>query len=357
MYGFIYMLTIMLIIDHRIIPARLFFLFWLTVMVCLSLSIRWTIIQSDQFLNDSDLSALVNNMHDQLGYISYYLREPVFWFGIQFLYNIIGNSGLVIVVMDVFIFIIFYKSIVLFQIYFSKHINFHNLKYLYFGAFLIYPYVAGMHNHYRQIMAVTIAMYAIGLTKEKTLKSILVFLISMLIHNSTMLLLPILFLLGNRNFSSNFIKILVLALISSIFTFIFIPFFGYDGLSQILRRFSDLTVESTLNYRNLIYCYLLILATLFVIILEYNSYRRSGHLLIVVLIYFTIIYCLSVLLFNGQVSSRIFFLVLTPIYILIGLYIETKFKTEPTVRLIYFHISLIPLIGLKGDGLVYYFGI
>jgi hypothetical protein len=261
----------MLIIDHRIIPARLFFLFWLTVMVCLSLSIRWPFILTDQLFGESDLTAIVYNMQEPSGYISYYLREPVFWFGIQFLYNVIGNPGLVMVVMDIFIFFIFYKSIVLFQNYFSKHINFHNVKYLYFGAFIIYPYIVGMHNHYRQIMAVTIAMYAIGLTKKKTLKSILVFLISMLIHNSTILLLPILFLLGNRNFSSNFIKILVLALISSIFTFIFLPFFGYDGFSQILRRFSDLTVESTLNYRNLIYCYLLILATLFVIILEYNS--------------------------------------------------------------------------------------
>lgn len=347
----------MFIIDNRFIPTRLFFLFWLTVMICLSLSIRWPFILTDQLLGEADLTAIVYNMQDPAGYISYYLREPVFWFGIQYLYNIIGNPGLVIVVMDIFIFIFFYKSIVLFQNYFSKHINFHNVKYLYFGAFILYSYIAGMHNHYRQIMAVTIAMYAIGLTKEKTLKSVFVFFISTLIHNSTILLLPILFLLGNSNVSSNIIKILVLALISSIFIFILFPIFGYDGGNQLLRRISDLTVESTLNYRNLIYCYLLILGTLFVIILEYNSYRRSGHLLIIVLIYFNIIYCLSFLLFDGQVSSRIFFLFLTPIYILIGLYIETKFKTEPTVRLIYFHISLIPLIGLKGDGLVYYFGI
>ena len=101
----------MFIIDNRFIPTRLFFLFWLTVMICLSLSIRWTIIQTDQLPGEGDLAAIVSNMQEPTGVISYYLREPVFWFGIQYLYNIIGNSGLVMVVMDVFIFIIFFRNL------------------------------------------------------------------------------------------------------------------------------------------------------------------------------------------------------------------------------------------------------
>ena len=40
----------------------------------------------------------------------------------------------------------------------------------------------------------------------------------------------------------------------------------------------------------------------------------------------------------------------------IGLYIENRFKPIQISRLLYFHLSLVPLLGLRGDGLYYYFG-
>lgn len=352
MYGLIYLLTIMLIIDNRMIPSRVFPLFWFTVMVCLSLSVRWAMIQSGQALGDGDLSAYVLNMGVE-GINSYHIREPVFWFGSRYLYNVIGNPGLVFVVMDIILFLTFYKSVGLFQTFFPKHIKFDNVKYLYFGAFLVYPYLTGMHNHYRQILAVSFAMCAFGLAEKKTRKALFVYLISILTHNATILLFPIFLLARKRNISTFLMVLAVPAIIFIFFLPSYFSFFGYDGWYEIARRFSEVGVSDVSSARNQIYLYLLLLTTFSIIILEYASKGRVQYLLIKVLICLVAIYFVSFWIFPNQATSRVFFMILTLFYSLIGLYIEVKFKTESLIKLFYFHLALVPLLGLRGDGLVY----
>ena len=346
MYGFIYILTIVLIIDSRIISSRIFPLFWFTVMVCLSLSVRWRMIQSGQALGGGDISAYVLNMSIQDTMLSYHWREPVFWLGSQYLYQLIGNPGLVFVVMDAVLFLTFYKSVGLFQTFFPKPIKFDNVKYLYFGAFLVYPYMTGMHNHYRQILAVTVAMVAFGLAERKLVKALVFYLCSILIHNATILLFPIFLLARKRVTSFNLIGIGALAIILTLF----IPSYYLD---EIIRRFVQIGVRDVVHVRTEIYLYLLLLTTSFIIILEYTFNRRVQHLLIKVLISLTAIFLFGFVLFPNQGVSRIFFMVITLLYILIGLYIEVRFKTGPIEKLLYFHFSLIPLLGLRGDGLFY----
>ena len=348
MYGFIYVLTIMLIIDNRIIPSRLFPLFWFTVMVFLSLSIRWTMIQSGQALGDGDLSGYVFNM-GRADATSYHLREPIFWFGTRYLYKVIGNPGLVFVVTDVILFLTFYKSVSLFQTFFPKQINFYNVKYLYFGAFLIYPYLTGMHNHYRQILAVTSAMCAFGLAEKKLGKALFVYLISVLTHNATILLSPILLLAHKRN---TFSYLMVAAVLTIIF-FLFAPSVYFY---EVIRRFFEVGMRDVFDTRTGIYFYLLLFTTFFVIFLEYNFKGKVQYLFIKVVISLTAIYFFSYWFFPSQGASRVFFMALTLLYSLIGLYIEVKFKSGRLVRLFYFHLSLVPLLGLRGDGLIYDFG-
>jgi hypothetical protein len=248
--------------------------------------------------------------------------------------------------MDAVLFLTFYKSVGLFQTFFPKPIKFDNVKYLYFGAFLIYPYLTGMHNHYRQILAVTVAMVAFGLAEKKLVTALVFYLCSILIHNSVALLFPIFLLAHKRITSFNLIGIGALAIILTLF----IPSYYLD---EIIRRFVQIGVRDVVHVRTEIYLYLLLLTTSFIIILEYTFNRRVQHLLIKVLISLTAIYLFSFVVFPNQGASRVFFMVLTLLYILIGLYIEVRFKTGPLVRLLYFHFSLIPLLGLRGDGLVY----
>jgi len=325
-------------------------------MVFLSLSIRWGMIDEDIYLVNiqalGDMGAYNLNMAREDNFISYHLREPIFWVGSRFLYKVIGNFGLVFVVMDVVLFLSFYKSIELLQSFFPKHIKLDNIKYLYFAAFLVYPYIVGMHNHYRQILAITIAMCAIGLADKKLGKALFIYLISILVHNAALMLFPVILLVKKFNILTYLIVIAALAII---FNF-FIPSFLID---EIYRRLDDKTLTVDIfNIRTLLYASLLFFLTLTVIISEYFAKSRENFLLIKVLFSFTLIYLFSLWFFpNNLVASRVFFMVLTVIFILIGLYIENRFKPIQISRLLYFHLSLVPLLGLRGDGLYYYFGL
>ncbi len=355
MYLFIYLITVMLILSHKIIPKRPFFLIWFAVMLCLSLSIRWSVIESNQILNDGDLSAFVHNMKIKDLFISYFLKEPVFWYGIQFLYRVIGNAGLVFVVVDAIIFVTFYKAVSSFQIFFEKNINFGNVRYLYFGAFLCYPFMMGMHNHYRQILAVIITFYAIGILNKNVKKSFMIFLISIAIHNAMIVLFPIFLLLGKYKISSSLIITAGLTIVIGLIISLFFSNFGYDGWYEIYKRFRLVGYVDSSSVRNIIYLFIMIFGTCSVAFIEFTTKGKPNYMLAAVLAYLSVLYALTIWFLPDQASSRIFFLVLTLLYLLFGLYIETKFKTEPIVRLIYFHITLIPFLGLRGDGLVYYF--
>lgn len=354
-YLLIYLITVMLILNNKIIPKRLFFLVWFTVMLCLSFSIRWSVIESNHIVNDGDLSAFVRNMKIKDLFISYYLKEPVFWYGIQFLYRIIGNAGLVFVVIDVIIFVLFYKAVTSLQMFFPKKINFVNVRYLYYGAFLCYPFIAGMHNHYRQILALIIALYAIGILNKSVKKSFFIFLISIAIHNAMIVLFPIFLLLGKHKISSSTGFTVGLAIVIGLIMPLFLSSFGYDGWYEINRRFRLVGYVDASSVRNIMYLFIIIFGTCCVAFLEFTTKGKANYMLATVLAYLTILYGTTIWFLPDQASSRIFFLILALLFLLFGVYIETKFRTEPLVRLIYFHVTLIPLLGLRGDGLVYYF--
>jgi len=350
-YGIIYLLTIALIVDNRIIPSRLFPLIWFAIMFCLSISIRWPLIQSGHLTHDGDLAGYVYNFTMGDSIISYHWREPLFFIGSQYLYNIVGNPGLVFIFLDSILFFTFYKSVGLFQSFFSKPIIFNNIKYLYFAAFLAYPFISGMHNHYRQILAVTIAMCALGLAEKKPMKAFFIFLISVLTHNALVLLAPILLILSKRNLT---LKISLIGL----FAVIFILFLPSDYIiAEVMRRFADTEARETIAARTEIYLYLILFCTFFVMLLEYFYKRKVQAKFIMLIMLLTLVYFVSFLLFANQPASRVFMMVLPILFLLIGLYIEVRFKIGSIERLIYFHISLVPLLGLRGDGLVYEFGL
>jgi len=350
MYGLIYTLTIILIIDHRIIPSRLFPIFWLTVMIFLSLSIRWNLIQTGQVIGSGDMAGYVSNMKLDGVWLSYHYREPVYWFGTQYLYKIIGNPGLVFVVTDIILFLTFYKAVGLLRTFYPKPIRFENLKYLYFGAFLVYPYLTGMHNHYRQILAVTIAMYAIGLAGKDLRKAYFLFIVSILIHNAAAVLFPIIMLAQEKRYLLfNSIALLVL----SIMVILFIP---SDTFYEITRRINEVGARSGSDARTEIYLYLLLFSTFVIFIIEYGfKWKVRFNLLIQLMGCMTAIYFVSLLAFSSQPAGRVFFMILTMLYIFIGMYVDVKFNTGSLKKLLYFHLSLIPLLGLQGDGLVYEF--
>jgi hypothetical protein len=307
-------------------------------------------IQSGQVDVQGDIWGYAYNMQLDGNLVSYHYREPIFWLGTQFLYKIIGNPGLVFVVTDIILFLTFYKSVSLLKTFFSKPIKFENLKYLYFGAFLVYPYLTGMHNHYRQILAVCFSMCAVGLVDKDLRKAYFFFIVSILIHNAAAMLFPIFMLIQQKRYLFfNFIFLSAL----SVIMILFLP---SDISYEIKRRITDISTRSYSDTRTEIYLYLLLFSTFVIIVIEYSSkWEVRQNPLIKIMCCMTAIYFMSFLLLADQPASRVFFMILTMLYIFIGMYVDVRFNNGSLKKLLYMHLSLIPLLGLQGDGLVYEF--
>ena len=355
-YSLLFIITLTLVLDRNFIPKKYFFTFWFGFMFCLSLSIRWKVILHDDVSNDGDLSAFILNMRYSGDFIVYHLKEPVFWYGNKLLYQIFGNAGVVFIIIDLIIFLFFYKMGNFLYLIFPEVVKFKNIKYLYFGAFLCYPYVAGMHNHLRQLLAFSIAIYSFSICLDRPKISYFSFLVSLLVHNAVIILLPVFFIIKNYN-----IKYLISAIIFLILAYDYLlpnylTYFGFDLQYELARRYEVLQGKSSPSGRNTFYLLLLIAGCLFVISAEiFAKHRPPNFKVISLIVYFSIIYLFSYLYLSDQASARIFQLSLSMLFLIYGGYVATYFKSNIVNRSPYFILTLVSLLGLPGDGLVYYF--
>ena len=168
-YGIIYLLGLLLILrPHIIHKEKHFFLLWIVFSMTLSVSIRSIIGSVEQ----SDIDQYVFLMQSD-NEIPYFLREFIFWFLIRFLYNITGNEIITFLILDFILFIALYKGFFLIKSAFYPKIKNTNVRYLLFGSLLFFPYVLGMNNYYRQIIATATLLYAIGsIGNKKTLQGV-----------------------------------------------------------------------------------------------------------------------------------------------------------------------------------------
>ena len=104
MFGVIYLFTLMLAVSHRVIPNRFFFLIWFSVMIFLSLSLRLNFMPDPE----SDMGSYAMNMAITEYIPTHHAREFIFWLGSRYLYQILGDPGLVFIVMDIILFLVRY---------------------------------------------------------------------------------------------------------------------------------------------------------------------------------------------------------------------------------------------------------
>ena len=89
-YFFAYLLTIWFIFFPKSINKKFFFIIWFFFSICLSLIIRSSIGSTPS----ADIDGYIANMQrEEILSFSYYIREPIFWFGIRFLYILIFHSN------------------------------------------------------------------------------------------------------------------------------------------------------------------------------------------------------------------------------------------------------------------------
>ena len=136
----------------------------------------------------------------------FYLKEPIYWLGSSYLYkSFIHDKTTVFIIFDFISFLFLYKA---------KN-NF-NLKSYFILLFLAsFVSVMGFNNVYRQYLATCVLLCSISYCYiGKNKKSLIIYIISLLIHNCTLLFVPIiLYPYIKKNFRFSFFVLITLVMI------------------------------------------------------------------------------------------------------------------------------------------------
>jgi hypothetical protein len=329
-YLMAYAFTIWFIFFPRSLSKKSFFITWYLFSISLSIIIRSSI----GLVESADIDGYIVNMKKD-AVIPYFLREPIFWFGIRFLYDIFNNGIVVFIFLDTVLFLLVYVAISKCKKVFYPFIESSNINYLYFAFFLFFPYVMGMHNIYRQLLATFIFLIAITLIADKKIvKGFLTSLVAVLIHNPVGLFFTILVI----SMKNNFLKY-------SSFILLFIVIIFMQSLLQIdsayMSREGSIEIGSSIAYLYLVVLYILLLIILYI---EFKSNRRTNTFFVSIYLMLAIIYSYSVFMFSSEQSQRIIFYIFGILFPFYGFYFEHKFKPVIYSRLIFFHATLAPLI-------------
>jgi len=237
--------------------------------------------------------------------------------------------------LDIIFYLFLYKGISLNKEIFISNIKTENIRYVYFGILLFFPFVLGMHNLYRQLMATAIFMTTIGyFSNSEFKKSYLTFLLAFFIHNSVILFLGSLLIFSKKN-------------IYKILAFI-ITFVGLIGASIVINItsgwFTRITAEISIG-ENIAYLYLGVLLAIITIVIffeRFNKKKKFNPLIYFFIILF-IIYSYSAFTLTSQAAERVVLYALGLMFPFLAFYCEDRFKPKILIRLIFSHLSIAPL--------------
>ncbi|WP_177223391.1 EpsG family protein [Modicisalibacter xianhensis] len=120
----------------------------------------------------------------------YYLKEPVYWYFSHYLYKVINSETWTFVIIDSMVFFLTIKSV-------------KNLKlpvYTALALLLFFPYLLGLQNVYRQLLATVLLVYFYSICYKNSSNGhkLFVFIIAGLTHNVALLFFPIYFLFKSK---------------------------------------------------------------------------------------------------------------------------------------------------------------
>lgn len=341
-YLIIYISTIFFILKPINYNNLSFKIIWFSSAILHSLLLRFSL-----DLNiESDLTTYIRTMQldDNLFNIVYFQREFVFFYPMRYLYNLIGDPIVVFLVMDFILFFYLYKFL---KNFFNINVTTNSLKnysYIFFLILLFFPVVDGLNNVYRQIFALVIFSNSLNyvLYKKNSL-AFTFFIISIFIHNSILLFLPI-FILMFKNKFLNYLSYILLIMISLVFTYLKMD-------NSILDRAASLEQEIGKNIAQLIFYVLVLVFIIYQFInskIKFKNKVFNNFLIINSGIYF-ILMLNTGSLSSLRISYSVFFLLLPYLAILI----ENSFLQKTTTKFIFFHLSLFPLFTITGPFLQY----
>ena len=280
----------------------------------------------------SDIDQYIKLM-DSKSEIPYFLREFIFWFSSRYLYNLLGDGASVFIVLDFVLFCLLYKGFALNRVAFFSSIKEVEVRYILFGLFLFFPYVAGMHNVYRQILALSLFLCAIGyFGNDKLYKGFVFFLIAVFVHNAIVLFFPSLLFVSNK------IKYKALV-VGTILVALAIVFFEQEIIAAYVVK-----AEGFKSGENIAFLYLLVLVIIFSAILMVEFKARKNSVFIGYILMLIITYAISAFSLTSGGAERVAYYTFAMMFPVLAYYIESRFKDKVTMRVVYYHFSLVPIL-------------
>ncbi len=257
----------------------------------------------------------INNLSFSDLFELYYLREGLFWFSLNIISSLIPPP-FSLIILDYIILFLFYQNfkILKLPIYFLIPIT------------IFFPFFLGFENIYRSLFAAVVFTYILlRFYNQGFLKKLLLSLIPILIHNSSIIFLPLLFFSNSR--ANSLLKITSL-FIAGLSSFFFVFYF------QNYTEYSDIQLTVGADYSQY-YVFLILMITLFFLLSQVLfNYERPilSFGIYCLIISFNSTYLPSVL---SERISLFSLMILTP-FILV---IISNIKHSPSRIMSYFIVS------------------
>ena len=298
-----------------IVSSNLFLFFYLFLSLVTSVIIR-----TAGF--DWDIQVYANAMHSKT-ISTYYLKEPIVWFGMRYLYTIVNSEILVFVIYDVTFYFLFFCSI--------RQLKYP--QYSYFLVFLFFPFFLGAQNVYRQFAAEIFLIASIAYSFEKKIKSSIlawVFLLfSFLSHNAVMLFLSA-FFITKKKFRYKFLSLVYLLL----------ALFATSYLADIKSADSQSALSLELVYAALS----VIIPILYVAVFKFKFKNDEFSLnFFVILLMNTFIVLNANLFLSSTQSERVGMFSFSICLIALIYLIEKKMRHKPVLRFLLVVFSSLPV--------------
>lgn len=286
-------------------------------------------IQSGELEENSDLSnySMLFSAEEFL-WTPQFIREFLFWFLGRFIFSKVNNLDATFFLMNVilaFILLKAFKNI--------TKLEKQNNIYLLFGFLLFYPFLSGIHLVYRQLFSMILLFYATSNFKNKSyVIGVLSYIFSIFFHNIAILYFPLMFL----SFQYKFTRYLLV--LSYIIILFLLKFFDSSDVEYLVRH--DFNYKPYLTY--MYFAVFSILIFFIRIISRYNVVKNDYNLKVILLL--SSIFMISFIALENNLNiERIGMFGMGIIYFYLGLALN-KLSSSRVVKLIYFHLALVPII-------------
>jgi hypothetical protein len=228
-YFLVYSFSCILAIYPKTINQKIFPYFWFLVAMGVSVGLRENIGGDiPNYIKNIPILGNINLLYDTIderGLNILGLKEPLFWVVAFYVYDFFQNPFASLYFFDAVSFIFLYNGIRLILKSDICKIYNSDANFLYLNLLLYYPIAHGLASSYRQAIASTIIICALGfLLNKRLLWSLFYFLCATLIHNPAIMFLPLIMLsLKNAKFGGFLTVLPIIAGISVVVIFFDVP--------------------------------------------------------------------------------------------------------------------------------------